>query len=75
MTFVKIEGAEYVRDTNSMGLSNTNISEKNEYYSKLRLMRNQKEEMNKLQGEINDIRTDISELKSLLIEMVKDKHK
>lgn len=70
MSFVKIEGAEYVRDTNSMGLSNTNISEKNEYYSKLRMIQNQKEELNKVRFEIDEIKNDMCEIKNLMYKLL-----
>ena len=73
MTFVKVNGADFVRDTHSMGLSNTNISEKNEYYAKLRLIQNQKEGINKVNEEINVLKNDITEIKTLLSQLL-NKH-
>ena len=70
MTFVKIDGAEFVRDTNSMGLSNTNTSEKNEYYAKVRMLQNQKDEINKVKSEMNNIKNDIGYIKSLLQQLL-----
>jgi len=70
MTFVKIEGADFVRDINSMGLSNTNMSEKNEYYAKVRLLQNQKEEINKVKSEMSNIKNDIGDIKALLQQLL-----
>lgn len=70
MSFVKVNGAEYVRDTHSMGLSNTNIAEKNEYYAKLRMIQNQKEGINKVNEEINVLKNDITEIKTLLSQLL-----
>lgn len=73
MTFVKVNGADFVRDTHSMGLSNTNAAEKNEYYAKLRLIQNQKEGINKVNEEINALKNDITEIKTLLSQLL-NKH-
>lgn len=70
MAFVKIEGAEFVRDTNSMLLSNTNTSEKNEYYTKLRMIQNQKEGLNRVNEEINSLKNDVTEIKTLLSQLL-----
>lgn len=67
---VKVENSNFVRDINSMGLSNTNISERNEYYSKVRLIQNQKEEINKVWSEMNGLKSDISDIKSLLQQLL-----
>jgi gluconate kinase len=73
-TLVKIEGANFVRDIKTMQLSSTDYSERNEYFLKVRLLKTQKEEINKLNGEISSIRTDMSEIKQLLAELIKDKN-
>lgn len=70
MAFVKIEGAEFVRDTNSMLLSNTNTAEKNEYYTKLRMIQNQKEGLNRVNEEINSLKNDVTEIKTLLSQLL-----
>jgi archaellum component FlaC len=70
MSFVKVNGSEYVRDTHSMGLSNTNTNEKNEYYAKLRMIQNQKEGINKVNEEINVLKNDITEIKTLLSQLL-----
>lgn len=70
MSFVKINGAEFVRDTHSMGLSNTNTAEKNEYYAKLKMINSQKEGINKVNEEINSLKIDVTEIKNLLSQLI-----
>jgi predicted RNase H-like nuclease (RuvC/YqgF family) len=53
-----------------MGLSNTNTAEKNEYYSKLRMVTAQKEEINKLKSDINNMKDDVYEIKDLLRQLI-----
>jgi len=70
MKTVKVTGTPFVRDISSMGLSNTNQSAKDEYYSKVRLISNQKIEINKVNQEINQIKSDMSEIKDLLKQLL-----
>lgn len=49
-----------------MALINTNNSEREEYYNKVRILQNQKEEINKVKSEIQEIKNDIGEIKSLM---------
>ena len=48
METVKITGTNYVRDINTMALINTDESAKNDYYSRVRMLKNQKDEINKV---------------------------
>jgi hypothetical protein len=73
-TIVKIEGANFVRDIKTMQLSSTDYTERNEYYLKVRLLKTQKQEINKLNEEISSIRNDMSDIKQLLAELIKDKN-
>lgn len=50
-----------------MPIDNT---EKIEYYAKLKLVKNQKEEINKVKSEIDCIKTDMCEIKSLLQQLL-----
>ena len=63
---VKVENSDYIRDTQSMGISNTNIKEKEEYMVKSRLLKNQKDEIGRLNGEITSMKNDINDLKILI---------
>jgi gluconate kinase len=73
-TLVKIEGANFVRDIRTMQLSSTDYTERNEYYLKVRLLKTQKQEINKLNDELSTIKSDMSEIKQLLAELIKDKN-
>jgi hypothetical protein len=73
-TLVKIEGANFVRDIKTMQLSSTDYTERNEYYLKVKLLKTQKQEINKLNDELSTIKSDMSEIKQLLEELIKDKN-
>jgi hypothetical protein len=68
--FVKVNGANYVRDTNSMGLSNIDMAARDEYYTKLRLIQNQKDGLNKVKEEIDELKSDVSEIKTMLAQLL-----
>ena len=68
--FVKVTDSNFIRDTSSMGLSNTNIRERNEYYLKVKAAKAQKEEINTLRTEIDGIKNDISDIKNLMIKLL-----
>jgi len=70
MPLVKVNGTNFVRDTKSMGLSNTNYSEREEYYAKSKILNNQKTEINKVKSEIDILRNDIGDIKSLLQQLL-----
>jgi len=67
---VKVNDSPFVRDTNSMAIMNTDEQAKNEYYSKVRLLATQKEEINKVKSEIVDIKDDLKELKSMMLQLL-----
>lgn len=73
MTFVKVKETDFVRDVNSMGLSNTNQNAKEEYYSKVRMVSAQKQQINNLKTEIDSIKNDVSEIKSMLCQLMEKK--
>jgi hypothetical protein len=68
--FVKINGTNMVRDTNSMGISNQDSAAKEEYYAKVRMIQNQKEGLNKVNEEINELRCELGDIKSLLVKLL-----
>jgi hypothetical protein len=67
---VKVTGTDFVRDINSMGLSNINPIEKEEYLLKKKLIQAQKSEINNMKSEINSIKTDVSDIKQLLLQLM-----
>jgi uncharacterized coiled-coil DUF342 family protein len=67
---VKIPGTNLVRDTDSMALINTDTNEQNEYYAKVRLIQNQKQEINTVKNEIQDVRNELQEIKQLMLKLL-----
>jgi hypothetical protein len=67
---VKVNNANMVRDTESMALMNTDNSEKNEYYNKLRMVQKQKEQINKVNEEIAEIKNEMGDIKQLLQQLL-----
>jgi hypothetical protein len=71
--FVKVEGTTFVRDTNTMALMNTNTAEKNEYQTKVRMLKTQKDEINTVKKEMDSIKQDMRDIKELLLAMNNNK--
>ena len=67
---VKVTGTSLIRDTNSMALINTDTESKNEYYNKLRMMKIQKEEINSVKTEIETIKQDMADIKSMMVKLL-----
>jgi hypothetical protein len=67
---VKVTDTSFVRDTTSMGLSNTDVSARNEYQAKLNMLRIQKEQHNNVQQQIDALKNDVCEIKDLLIKLL-----
>jgi hypothetical protein len=70
MQYVQIPGTNLVRDTNSMGLVNRDSAGLEEYQMKRRLMATQKEEINKVRQEMDSIKSDMSEIKQLMLQLL-----
>ena len=73
MPLVKVKDSKFVRDTRSMALINTDINEKNEYYNKVRMVKNQKDEINNVKEEITNIKDDLQEIKLLMLKLLENK--
>lgn len=70
MTYLKVPGTNLVRDTNSMGLVNNDVNGLEEYKTKRRLLKNQKEEINRVKSEIKDVKDELQEIKSLMLRLL-----
>ena len=70
MKFVKVKGTNLIRDVNSMGLTNQDISGLEDYKTRRRLIQSQKEEINKIKSEINGMKDDLTEIKSLMLRLL-----
>ena len=66
MSLVKVNNTNFVRDTESMAIINVDNNAKNEYYEKVRLAKSQKEQINKMNADITDLRNDIGQIKQLI---------
>jgi predicted transcriptional regulator len=64
--FVKVEDSTFIRDTSSGALINQDLSSRDEYIAKVRMINEHKSDINTINNEINSLKTDISEIKSLL---------
>ena len=67
---VKVKDTPFVRDTETMALSNRDFAAKEEYYNKVKLIKRQKEEINNLKTEISSVKDDVSEIKNLLLQLI-----
>jgi hypothetical protein len=70
MPLVKVTGTNFVRDTKSMALINTDSNAKNEYYAKVKMLKIQKEEINTVKSEIGTLKSEISEIKQMLLQLM-----
>ena len=70
MQLVRVTNTNFVRDIESRAILPTDNTEKNEYYAKLKLVKMQKDEINKVKSEIDCIKSDMCEIKSLLQQLL-----
>ena len=70
MPLVKVEDSPFVRDTNSGVLINQDYNARDEYFAKVKLISNQKSEINKVNVEINQLKTELSEIKDLIKQLL-----
>lgn len=67
---VKVPNTEYSRDTGSMALINNDERARNEYKSKVQMMRVQKQEINNVKEELASVKQDMNEIKHLLVKLL-----
>jgi len=67
---VPIPGTLLVRDTNSMGLINKDRNGLEEYNMKRKLLATQKEEINNIKAELSGVKSDMQEIKQLLLQLM-----
>lgn len=70
MSLVKVTGTNFIRDTSSMALINNDDVARNEYYSKVRMLKTQKDEINTVKSEIASIKDDMVEIKKLMLKLL-----
>lgn len=67
---VKVTDSTFVRDVQSRALINQDYTGRDEYYAKVKMLNNQKTEINKVNAEINQIKSEMSEIKDLLKQLL-----
>jgi gluconate kinase len=67
---VKVNDSTFVRDIQSGALINQDYSSRDEYYAKVKMITNQKQELNTVRSEIDVIKNDISEIKQLMFALL-----
>jgi hypothetical protein len=67
---VEVKESKFVRDTKSMALINKDNSARDEYYSKVKMLTVQKEEINNIRAEVSTVRNDIEEIKKMLTQLI-----
>lgn len=70
MEYVKVEDSDFIRDTHSRAIINTNYSARDEYFAKVKMLTANKSEINKLNNEINEIKSELSGIKELLEQLL-----
>tara|TARA_Y100000816_G_C25815261_1_gene426690 strand:+ start:67 stop:288 length:222 start_codon:yes stop_codon:yes gene_type:complete len=73
MSRIKVEGyTSLVRDVNSNGIVNTNVSEYQTYMKRIRMRNQQGDEIRNAVKEINNLKAELREIKGLIKELVKN---
>lgn len=68
--YVSVSGTKFVRDIQSMGLTNKDVDGLEEYKMKRKLLKTQKEEINNMKSDISAIKDDMTELKQLIHKLI-----
>lgn len=69
--YVPVKGTKLVRDTTTGAILNTDINEYNEYKLKKKIRDQENLEKIKLNNRVEKLESDISEIKNLLLELIK----
>jgi prefoldin subunit 5 len=70
MPYVKVDDSPFIRDTNSRALINQDYAARDEYKSKVKMLTTNKSEINRLNNEITELKSDLSEIKDLMKQLL-----
>lgn len=70
MSLVQIPETTFVRDTASMALINQDKNGLEAYIKQRNVLMTQKQEINKIKSDIDGIRNDMKEIKSLMMQLI-----
>jgi wobble nucleotide-excising tRNase len=68
--YIPVKGTKFVRDTMSGALLNTDIDELNGYKIRKKLRQKENEEKNNMKKKIDNLESDISDIKSMLLQLI-----
>ena len=68
--FVKVNGTNFVRDTDTMVLLNKDVNGLEEYKIKRRMIETQTTQINNVKSEVAELREDMGEIKALLLKLI-----
>lgn len=71
MKLVNIKDSKLIRDTNNMAIINTDNNEYEQYLLKRKLLKEQKQHIDNMDQEIKQLKSDLTEIKQLLLEIIK----
>lgn len=71
INYIPITGTDFVRDMKSGAILNTNKSELNSYYAQRDIKRKELIEKEQFKNKLNQLETDIQEIKSMIVELTK----
>jgi hypothetical protein len=70
MALVKVEDSNFVRDTNSRALINQDYAARDEYFAKVKMLSMNKNQINKLNTDVDNLKSELSEIKNLLNQLL-----
>ena len=70
MPLVKVEDSSFVRDTKTRALINQDYAARDEYLAKAKMMAANKTEINKLGAEINQLKSEMADIKDMLNQLL-----
>ncbi len=74
MKYLKVEGnPDLCRDTKSKAVVNTNTSAYTAYMNRMNKLKDDEERKENVDRSLSELRSDIDEIKSLLVELIKNK--
>ena len=70
MHLLKVQGTKLVRDTRSGAIINQDKTGLDEYLAKRRGMESQRNEINKVKSDMDEMKKDLTDIKSLLLKLL-----
>jgi hypothetical protein len=67
---IKVENSNFVRDINTRALINQDFAARDEYFAKVKMLTANKTEINNLNNEITGLKSELSEIKNLLNQLI-----